>query len=252
MASTYLHEQKLGGILNGVDYKVWNPEIDPYIASRYDLKILDKKYENKIALRRRFWLRDEYKPMVSVISRLDPQKGVELIRHAIFYCLANGCQFVLLGASASNTTNADFWYLKQRLNNDPDCHLEIGYDENLAHQIYAGADMLIVPSVYEPCGLTQMIAMKYGTVPIVRHVGGLADTVFDANYAHKPYLERNGFTFNDFNYKGLESALHRAIGLWYEYPQYFQELMENGMHHDFSWNHPGQHYLDIYHHIREA
>ncbi|KFI24046.1 glycogen synthase [Nitrosococcus oceani] len=245
------HSQKLGGILNGVDYKVWNPDIDPYIAARYNLKTLDKKYENKTALRHRLWLRDEYKPIVGVISRLDPQKGVELIRHALFYCLANGCQFVLLGASASNSINADFWYLKQYLNDDPDCHLEIGYDEDLAHQIYAGADMLIVPSIYEPCGLTQMIAMKYGTVPIVRHVGGLADTVFDANYAHKPYHERNGFVFHDFNHEGIEAALHRAIGLWYEYPQYFRELMENGMRYDFSWNHPGQHYLNIYHHIQE-
>lgn len=248
----HVHGQKLGGILNGVDYNVWNPEIDPHIPVRYNLGTLDQKYENKTALRHRLWLRDEYKPIIGVISRLDAQKGVGLIRHGIFYCLANGCQFVLLGASANDSINADFWHLKHHLNDNPDCHLEIGYDEDLAHQIYAGADMLLVPSAYEPCGLTQMIAMKYGTVPIVRSVGGLADTVFDANYAHKPYHERNGFAFNDFNHEGLESALHRAIGLWYQYPQYFRELMENGMHYDFSWNYPGQHYLNIYHHIQEV
>ena len=112
--------------------------------------------------------------------------------------------------------------------------------------------MILVPSVYEPCGLTQMIAMKYGTVPIVRNTGGLADTVFDANYAHKDYHERTGYLFDDHDPGGLESALHRAIGLWNDYPQYFRELMKNGMRCDYSWNHPGQHYVNIYNLIKEG
>ena len=96
-----------------------------------------------------------------------------------------------------------------------------------------------------------MIALKYGTVPVVRSTGGLKDTVFDADYSTRPYHERNGYVFNDPNFKGLESALRRAIGMWYAYPQYFRELMINGMRYDFSWNHPGQHYLNIYEHIRD-
>ena len=88
------------------------------------------------------------------------------------------------------------------------------------------------------------------TVPIVRNTGGLADTVFDADYAHKPFRERNGYVFNDYNWQGLESALQRAIGLWQHYPQYFRELVENGMRYDYSWNNPGQHYLNIYNHIK--
>ena len=109
--------------------------------------------------------------------------------------------------------------------------------------------MIIVPSLFEPCGLTQMIALKYGTVPVVRATGGLRDTVFDADYSQRPYHERNGYTFNDFNFRGIESALERAIGMWYSYPNHFRELMVNGMRYDFSWNHPGYHYLNIYEHI---
>jgi starch synthase len=247
----HVHSVKFGGVLNGVDYNVWNPEIDPYVSCRYTIDTLDDKYKNKEALRHRLWLNQDFKPLVSVISRLDHQKGVGLIRHGIFYALANGCQFVLLGSSADPATNNDFWGLKHYLNENPDCHLEIGYDEELAHLIYAGADMIVVPSAFEPCGLTQMIAMKYGTVPVVRNVGGLADTVFDADYASKPYCERNGYVFDDFNDEALESALSRAIGLWNCHPQFFRELMVNGMRYDYSWNHPGGDYLNIYNYIRE-
>jgi starch synthase len=245
------HGAKTGGVLNGVDYNEWNPEVDRFIPHRYSPADLDGKYKNKDALRNRFWLAGGYKPIVAVISRLDPQKGVGLIRHAIFYALANGCQFVLLGTGADIRINEDFWGLKRHLNDNPNCHLELSYDDYLAHLIYAGADMLVVPSAFEPCGLTQMIAMKYGTVPVVRETGGLADTVFDANYAHRPYHERNGYTFRDFNHEGLESALRRAIGMWNSYPQHWRELMLNAMRYDYSWNYPAQNYLNIYEYIRE-
>jgi len=115
---------------------------------------------------------------------------VHLIRHALFYSLQNGAQFVLLGSSPELGINNEFWHLKHELNENPDCHLEIGYDEELAHLIYAGADLIVVPSLFEPCGLTQMIALRYGTVPIVRAVGGLVDTVFDRDYADMPVEER--------------------------------------------------------------
>ncbi len=247
----HLHGGKFGGILNGVDYNAWNPAVDPHIACNYSPDTIDDKYKNKEALRHRLLLRQEYKPLVAVVSRLDHQKGVDLIRHAIFYCLSHGCQFVLLGSSPDAAINHDFWHIKNHLNDDPDCHLELAYNEELAHLIYAGADMLLIPSAFEPCGLTQMIAMKYGTVPVVRSTGGLADTVFDADYAHKPYHERNGYMFNDFDRQGLESALHRAIGMWYAYPRHFRELILNGMRCDYSWNHPGADYCNIYNLIRE-
>ena len=244
------HHQKTGGVLNGLDYSVWNPEVDSLIPKRYGIASLDQKYGNKDALRHRLWLRSGVKPIVAFVGRLDPQKGVDLILHAVPYCLERGCQFVLLGSSLQSDINTAFWNLKWRFNEHPDCHLEIGYNEELAHLVYAGADILLVPSAYEPCGLTQIIGLKYGTVPVVRNTGGLADTVFDANYAPKPYHERNGYVFNDFNWQGLESALDRAIGMWHQYPEYFRQLMINGMRCDYSWNKPGQNYLNIYHHIK--
>ena len=245
-----VHHQKVGGVLNGLDYSVWNPEVDPLIPRRYGIDTLDQKYVNKEALRNRLWLRGGMKPIIAFVGRLDPQKGVDLILHAVPYCLQRGCQFVLLGSSLQGDINTAFWNLKSRFNDHPDCHLEIGYDEELAHLIYAGADILLVPSGYEPCGLTQIIGLKYGTVPVVRNTGGLADTVFDANYAPKPYHERNGYVFNDYNMQGLESALDRAIGMWHQYPEYFRQLMINGMRCDYSWNKPGQNYLNIYNRIK--
>jgi starch synthase len=137
------------------------------------------------------------------------------------------------------------------LNNSPDCHLEIGYHEELAHLIYAGADMMVVPSRYEPCGLTQLISLRYGTVPVVRAVGGLVDTVFDKDYSTRPLHERNGYVFDHADNAGLESALHRAIGCYYEFPDHWRQLMLNGLRSDYSWNDPGQHYVNIYDFIRD-
>ena len=245
-----VHHQKFGGVINGIDYKVWNPELDPHIARRYSIGTLQDKYANKQSLRERLWLRHDFKPLVAFVGRLDYQKGVPLIFDAVPYCLDHGCQFVLLGSSPHGHVDEAFWRLKHRFNDHPDCHLEIGYNEELAHLIYAGADLLLVPSEFEPCGLAQLIGLKYGAVPVVRNTGGLADTVFDADYAHRPYHERNGYVFNDYNWPGLESALHRAIGLWYSYPHYFKELIVNGMRYDWSWNHSGQDYVNIYNYIK--
>jgi starch synthase len=244
------HQVKFGGVLNGLDYDMWNPQADPLIPHHYSAADFDPKYGNKQALRGRLLLRDEYKPIVSYVGRLDAQKGVHLIRHTLYYCLEHGTQFVLLGSSSEAGINEEFWQLKRQLNDNPDCHLELGFDEELSHLIFAGSDMVVVPSLFEPCGLTQMIAMRYGSVPVVRAVGGLADTVFDRDYSDKPPAERNGYVFNEADYPALESALYRAIGLWYSFPGEFQQLAIQGMGCDYSWNHPGQDYVRIYEHIR--
>jgi starch synthase len=246
-----MHQGKYGGVLNGIDYGMWNPEIDPLIAAHYTWQTLENKASNKNALRDRLLLRNGHKPIIASVGRLDPQKGVHLIRHALFYALDRGAQFVLLGSSPVAQINDEFWGLKRRFNDNPDCHLEVGYNEELAHLIYAGADMMVVPSLFEPCGLTQMIALRYGTVPIVRWTGGLADTVFDRDYAPKPIHERNGYTFNEATPGSLESAMDRAMGLWQYYPGEFYKLMVNGMKYDFSWHQPGTHYLNIYEFIRD-
>ncbi len=244
-----IHHGKCGGVLNGVDYEVWNPEIDRLLPAQYTPNTLERKYASKEVLRDRLWLRKDFKPIVAYIGRVDRQKGVHLIHHAIFYALGRGAQVVLMGKCPDPAVNAQFWQLKHRLNDNPDCHLEIGWDDGLAHLIFAGADMLVMPSMFEPCGLTQMIALKYGTVPIVRAVGGLMDTVFDRDYAARPFEDRNGYVFHHHDGTALELALNRAIGLWFAYPAEFRQLMVNGMRQDHSWADPGQHYVNIYEYI---
>ncbi len=246
----HTHHMKYGGVVNGIDYDVWNPEVDHHLPARFGVDNIDAKYDNKRALRHRLMLADNEKPIVAFIGRLDPQKGLELVRHAIFYALEHGAQFVLLGSSPDQAINNDFWGLKHMLNESPDCHLEIGFDEDLAHLIYAGADIMLVPSQFEPCGLTQLIALRYGTIPVVRTVGGLADTVFDKDYSDRPLHERNGYRFDTYDAAGLESALGRAIDCYYQFPEHFRELMKNAMRADYSWNRPGQDYLNIYDFIR--
>jgi len=245
-----VHHDKFGGVLNGVDYDVWNPEVDRFIPAHFSIETLERKYENKGALRDRLMLHHDHKPIIGYIGRLDRQKGVDLINHAIFYAMEQGAQFVLTGSSPDPAISSRFWDLKHHLNESPDCHLEIGYDDALAHLIYAGADILVVPSLFEPCGLVQLIALKYGTVPVVRAIGGLADTVFDRDHSSRPWHERNGYVFHDADDAALESAMARAIGLWHSYPGQFRELMINGMRADHSWGPSAQDYLNIYEHIR--
>ena len=246
----HVHQKKFGGILNGLDYDMWNPETDPHIPGHYHADSISEKGKNKAALRQRLWMREDEKPLVAYVGRLDMQKGVGLIRHALFRSLQKGAQFVLLGASPELGINAEFWQLKHELNDNPDCHLEIGYDEELAHLIYAGADMLVVPSLFEPCGLTQMIALRYGTVPVVRAVGGLADTVFDRDYSGLPESARNGYVFHQTDNPAIESALDRAIALWFQNREGFKALSMRGMRCDYSWNRPGADYLNVYELIR--
>lgn len=246
-----LHQSKFGGILNGVDYEVWNPEIDKYIPHHYSIDQLENKAKNKKALRDRLLLQDVDKPLIAYIGRLDQQKGVHLVHHAIYYAIHHGAQFVLLGSATEDAINSWFWHEKGFLNDHPDVHLELGFNEELAHLIYAGSDMIVVPSNYEPCGLTQIIGLKYGTVPIVRGVGGLVSTVFDRDYApdHAPE-KRNGYVFYQTDTNALESAMERAISLWYQYPKEFEQLIQQGMEYDFSWNNPGAQYMKVYEFIK--
>ncbi|MFP4242722.1 MAG: glycogen synthase [Chitinispirillaceae bacterium] len=246
----HVHQDKFGGILNGVDYSTWNPELDGFIPSQYSLETIEGKYGNKDALRDRLWLYKSEKPIVSYVGRLDDQKGLNLICHAAHYALGRGAQFVLLGSCSNHEIFNQFAQLRNELGQSVDCHIELGFNEELAHLIYAGSDMMIVPSAFEPCGLTQIIALRYGTVPVVRSVGGLTDTVFDKDNSHVDLAQRNGYAFDSYDNFGIESALNRAIGLFYDFPQDFRQLMINGMKSDYSWNHPGIHYSNVYEYIR--
>ena len=247
----YLAQDKFSGVLNGIDTDFWHPETDRYIPKHYTQDDLAGKAENKKALRDRLLLQDVDKPLVAYIGRLDDQKGVHLVHHAIYYALNKGAQFVLLGSPTESAIGSWFFHEKCHLNDNPDVHLELSFNEELSHLIYAGADMIVVPSNYEPCGLTQMIGLKYGTVPIVRGVGGLVNTVFDRDYdnSHLPE-ERNGYVFYNTDNYALESAMERAIGLWYDYPEEFEKLVIQGMNYDYSWKYPGKEYLSIYENIR--
>jgi starch synthase len=246
----HIHQGKFGSVRNGVDYDAWNPEVDRFIPHRYGIESIERKYWNKEALRDRLWLRKGFKPLICYVGRLDSQKGVHLVRHALHYALANGAQFVLVGPCPDPAIAREFYHLKGELNSNPDCHLELTFDCELAHLVYAGADMIVVPSNYEPCGLVQMIALRYGTVPIVRATGGLSETVIDREFSDCPPKRRNGFVFHQPDPRGIESAMRRAIGLWHSHPQEFRDLMLNGMRYDYSWSYPGQDYSNIFDHIR--
>ncbi|NEZ61937.1 glycogen synthase GlgA [Leptolyngbyaceae cyanobacterium CCMR0082] len=247
----HINQHKFKGVLNGIDYNLWNPKVDTYIPEPYTPNTLDHKLYNKKALRERLMLSHDDKPLVAFIGRLDEQKGVHLVHHAMYRALDRGAQFVLLGSATNASINDHFHYEKAHQNDNPNCHLELGFNEELSHLIYAGADMIVVPSNFEPCGLTQLISFKYGTVPVVRGVGGLVDTVFDIDYDEsKPPEKRNGFVFYQSDNYALESALDRALDLWYTDRKGFQTLQRQGMAYDYSWHIPGQQYVKIYDSIR--
>jgi starch synthase len=257
LEQTLLHYQdKFCGILNGIDYSYWNPEIDRYLpahyssrempASKKDRNTLDKKAYLKKIFRERHALSEDHKPIIGCVTRLVPQKGVDLIKNALKYILSKGGQFVLLGSTPIPEINAEFHELKNHYTDHPDVHLTLQHNEELAHMIFAASDIFIVPSLFEPCGLTQMIAMKYGAVPVVRNTGGLSDTVFDADTSGKPIGQTNGYMFDAPTSAALESALGRAIECWFHNPEKWRKLMLQGMSIDFSWNHPSDKYLEIY------
>jgi starch synthase len=174
---------------------------------------------------------------VSCIARLVPQKGPELMKFALLRTLERGGQFVLLGSAHDKETHTHFYNLKRKLAGSRHVHIELSYNESMSHLVYAASDLFLIPSRFEPCGLTQMIAMRYGTVPLVRKTGGLADTVFE---------NKNGFLFSDFTAEGILSALDRSIDCWFDDPVKWRSLMSAGMNRDFSWNYPTEEYLKIY------
>ena len=249
------YKDKFTGVLNGLDYSSWNPEIDRYLPAHFssremplnkkDRITIDNKAYVKRVLRERVALEELHRPIVGCVSRLVPQKGIELIKHALARTIQMGGQFILLGHSPVPEIHAEFLALKHKYIEDPQVHFILHHQEDLAHMIFAGSDIFIVPSIFEPCGLTQLIALKYGSVPVVRHTGGLADTIFDIDN-HTATEEGNGYVFEDPTPKGLDSALDRAIKCWFENPDKWRKLMISNMNMDYSWNKPSNIYLEIY------
>ena len=245
------------GILNGIDREYWCPETDsllPHHFSAYErppnengqLSLRNKRLV-KESLRKHLGLQsDEDRPVVSIISRLVPQKGIHLIRHCLYRTLEQGGQFVLLGSSPIPEINQDFKVLQETFAHHPHARIEMENNERLAHLIFAGSDILVVPSMFEPCGLTQLIAMRYGTVPVVRCTGGLADTVADIDYSPLDPSERNGFVFDQTDEMALDSALDRAIHCWKHEPDRWWQLLRQGMLMDFGWERSAESYLKMY------
>jgi starch synthase len=246
------YKDKLSGIVNGIDQKLWNPKTDPALSVHYSAEnatssILEAKKKNKLALARRFHLDASFQPWVGAVTRLVSQKGPELLQETLKYTVEQGGVFLLLGSSPSDPgLRAEFDALQQEYKGHPRVFLQFSYDDALAHQIYAALDFLIAPSLFEPCGLTQLIAMHYGTVPIVRATGGLKDTVFDFEDSTIPAAQRNGFTFSDATLPSLRGALERALHLFRSDPASFHLLIKRGMQLDFSWKKPAQKYKRLY------
>jgi starch synthase len=233
----------LSGILNGIDIRVWNPATDPHIAGRFNARDLAARPANKAALQRRLGL--EPFPdscLVGVISRLSWQKGLDLLLEELPTLLDEGMQLALLGSG-----DAD---LQERFSAAANANPErvgvfIGYDEALAHLIQAGSDALVVPSRFEPCGLTQLCALRYGAVPIVSRVGGLEDTVVDADEVASVAGTATGFKFAPVTPDQLAHALRRTSVLFHDKAAW-RRLQLNGMATDVSWRGPAKHYAELY------
>lgn len=234
-------KKSLSGILNGLDYTYWNPATDELLAVKYSSKTFDSKKENKYLLQERLGLEIGDFPLVGCITRLVPQKGIELIKHALHEAFRLKYQMVLIGSTHDPATTKAFNELQEYYSGDPRVRLALVRDEALAHQLFAASDMTIVPSIFEPCGLTQLIALRYGSVPIVRKTGGLADTVVDIEYK-----KGNGFVFEHATKEGFSWALKRAVDLWNSDREKWKSLAVYGMNQDFSWNIPESNYFDLY------
>jgi starch synthase len=232
---------RLFGILNGIDDEVLNPATDQYIAQNYDVDTLEKRVQNKLALQQEAGLKvDAAVPLIGIISRLTDQKGFDILGDVIDHLLDLDLQLVLLGTGDPHYHEM-FSRVAQAYVGKAAVFLT--FNAELAQKIYAGSDMFLMPSRFEPCGLGQMIAMRYGSVPIVRATGGLADTVQDL---HPQTGEGNGFSFEPYDRWALFAAIVRAVEN-YRYKDTWRKLQARGMTADFSWNASARKYIDLYH-----
>ena len=211
------------GIVKGIDDELWNPATDVLIPSRYSARNLSGKLENKRALLRKYGLDESHLdwPVLAMISRIDVQKGFDLVVGILDYLLSRDLYFVLLGSGNKETEGR----LRAIIERHPaKSGMRFEFDNGSAHLVEAGADIFLMPSKYEPCGLNQMYSLRYGTVPVVRRTGGLADTVHEFDPATG---EGAGFTFVDYNPEQLKAAVNRALDLWQNRKQW-RRLMLNG------------------------
>ncbi|GMH11779.1 hypothetical protein Nepgr_013620 [Nepenthes gracilis] len=263
LASTLIkHRDKYNGILNGVDTAIWNPATDIFLPAQFNAERIERKKICKQYVQKGLGLATETItsandihvvmdkiPLIVCITRLVPQKGLHLITHAIKHVVELGGQIVVLGKASDGRVEREFKGLADLHKQGPSIRILLMYSEELAHLLYAAADMVLVPSVYEPCGLAQMIGMRYGAIPIVRKTGGLADTVFDID-DHSNHEISNGFVFEGIDEGSLNSALDRAFAYYKEKPDEWKNLVQKVIKIDNSWNNTAGKYIGVYNSVR--
>ena len=231
---------KLSGIVNGIDVKAFDPATDPAIAVNYDIKTRADKVENKLALQQELGLRvDPDVPMIGMVGRLTPQKGIDLMYPVMEELMKQDVQLVVLGTGYAEIE--DFMRFCDAVYHDK-MRAMITFSASMAQKIYSGADLFLMPSKSEPCGLAQMISMRYGTIPVVHAVGGLKDTIIPFNPMEGT---GNGVNFQSYNAWDMYDAIMRAVEIWRD-PDQRDQIMVNGMSGDYSWDVSADKYLKLY------
>ena len=239
----------LSGIVNGIDDSAWNPQTDKLISQNYTSTTLSKKKINKLALQKLYKLPvDKNVLLLGFIGRLVEQKGIDLIIELLKSIRHLPIQFCLLGTGDKNYQQTLSHIAKQ---NPEQVSFNIGYSEKLAHQIEAGIDIFLMPSRFEPCGLNQLYSLRYGTVPIVHNVGGLADTVIDTTPETIKNNTATGFVFNQPTVIAIRQSINRALKIYSE-PKTWKKLVQNGMKAEFTWDKSAKNYLHLYQEILKA
>ncbi|KAA8522656.1 hypothetical protein F0562_009182 [Nyssa sinensis] len=256
LSSTLIRNRdKYCGILNGIDTAMWNPATDVFLPARFHAQKTEGKKICKYFVQRGLGLPSggitagNHAPLVVCITRLVAQKGLHLITHAIKHVEELGGQMIVLGKASDGRVEREFEGLANLHNEGPSIRILLMYSEELSHMLYAAADMVLVPSIYEPCGLAQMIGMRYGAVPVVRKTGGLADTVFDIDDLSQPEIA-NGFVFEGIDEGSLNCALDRSFSYYQEKPNEWNGIVRKVMEIDNSWNNTAGKYIDVYKSIR--
>ncbi len=228
----------LWGVLNGIDHEVWNPSEDPFLARGYDPLDAEGKAVNKKALQRELGLPDSNRPLIGFVGRLVEQKGVDLLAEALPELASRRLQLAILGTGKETVEKL----FRSWAGKDPTISINLRYDEGLAHRIYAGSDLFLMPSLFEPCGLGQLISMRYGTIPVARRTGGLADTVLDpAEDSEKA----TGLVFDEFSKSALLICVDRALKVYGD-PAAWARLKQNASSRDYSWKQSAKEYLHLY------